>query len=819
MLRDEHAAADAFQATFLVLVRKAGTLWVRGSIAPWLHRVALRAANHARREARRRRHIERRAGELRAGWTEGAMTDDLIEVLHREIDRLPERHRVVVVLCDLEERSYDEAARHLRCPVGTVKSRLARARERLREGLARRGVVPMVLAPGIDRLPERLVASTVRGSVRFASDRIDAAGVISKSAVALAEGVTKMMTRARLHAAVLAALAVTGLLVPAWLAVARQAPDDRARIKAGPAGTAAGLSAVDFAGNWIVRTGDDPLAVVRIEGPPGQQRVRLLSLGYPNAFDRARSKLDHGRIDERTVRFTLQLFRVQPNIIRPIEIVAHRIGDEGRPTTLRGAWIEERGRAGTRGLVSPVTLERTDRTELDPKKAGAASPGWEEFRRGVESKDPAEKKEILEGIIAKYGDADVAQYAAHSLALVRADAGAPNEEVRGLIDRAARIASRHGRENEIGVIGLIVNNVTGAEGRDDLVLEYAGKAVAMLRPDDPAALQIPTIKYLVNALRKSRTIDEAKAAAEVQSLEHRIATLGGQPGRGPAPARRTGAGAVPWARSFTAASEKARADGKLVMVVFYTEGSRWWEHLDAEDFTRPDVVEAIRPFVPVQVDAEDGGGRPLAARYKAETRMIDPIILFIDPEAVGGGVVARIPGMIPTGTLVDSLQTLARLPRDIGTLTKKAHPDDGDAMRQLATALAMRGRVEDAAALIDRAWGPAADPNFDRWAAVYNALGIELMMRLQWCAAADWFHKAAGVAKRPIDVYNAHLGAGFAALLQMRADLATREFEAAARADGVSSGDRNLARLLATDPRTALNGPPVKKDQPSSAPK
>jgi hypothetical protein len=72
------------------------------------------------------------------------MTDDRLGAIHREIERLPERHRVVVVLCDLEGRSYEEAARHLRCP----KSRLARARERLREGLARRGVVPTVRAQG-----------------------------------------------------------------------------------------------------------------------------------------------------------------------------------------------------------------------------------------------------------------------------------------------------------------------------------------------------------------------------------------------------------------------------------------------------------------------------------------------------------------------------------------------------------------------------------------------------------------------------------------------------------------------------------------------
>jgi hypothetical protein len=125
--------------------------------------------------------------------------------------------------------------------------------------------------------------------------------------------------------------------------------------------------------------------------------------------------------------------------------------------------------------------------------------------------------------------------------------------------------------------------------------------------------------------------------------------------------------------------------------------------------------------------------------------------------------------MIPAGTLVEGLRTIACLPWDIGPLTRKAHPDDGDAMRLLATALATRGRIKDAAALIDRAWGPGADPGFDRWAAVYNAIGIELMMRLRWSEAAEWFHKAAGVAKRPIDVYNAHLGAGFATMSSRRA--------------------------------------------------
>ena len=681
-----------------------------------------------------------------------------------------------------------------------------------RFALGRRGVLPMVLAQGIVRLPEGLVASTVRGSVLFATDPIHGAGVVSASAVALAEGVRKTMIRLRQHAAFLAALAVvTGLLAPAWLAVARQAPDDRAEIKAPPAGKAAGPSAVDIGGNWILR-GGERLAVIRIEGPPGQRRARLLSVGNPDAFDLARSKLDHVRIDETTVRFTLQLFRVgSPPDIFPIEIVAHRFGDEPRPTTLRGGWIRERGRARRLDLVTPVTLERTHRAELDPKEAEAASPGREEYRRVVRSSDPAALREGLEVIVAKYGDTPVALSAAQVLAMIRADAGAPNEEVRGLIDRAARMASHHGREMEIGTIGLIVDNVTGAEGRDDLVLEYARRAVAMLRPEDSAGLQIPAIQCLVNALRKSRTIDEAKAAAEVQALEDRIAKLGGQAGRGPVPAGRTGAGAVPWAWSFAAANEKARADRKLVMVVFYNQNSRW-ERLDAEVLPRLDVVEAIRPFVPVKVDAQDSEGRPLAEKYKAHVGAIYPMILFLDPanrEAEGSGVVARIPGVIPAGTLVEGLRTIARLPRDFGALLRKAHPDDGDAMRQLATALATRGRIKDAAALIDRAWGPDADRGFDRWAAVYNAIGIELMMRLRWREAAEWFHKAAGVAKRPIDVYNAHLGAGFAAMLQQKGADAARELEAAARVgEGVSDGERAFARERLDDLARGPDGSP-----------
>jgi RNA polymerase sigma factor (sigma-70 family) len=810
VLRDEHEAADAYQATFLVLVRKAGSLWVRDSIAPWLHRVAFRAANQARRAAKRRQEAERRAAERKAGWTEGAMTDDLAEILHLEIDRLPELHRSVVVLCDLEERSYEEAARHLRCPVGTVQSRLARARGRLRAALIRRGVMPTAVTAvtskdataAVESPPLALTASTSRGSVLYAIDTSKAASVLPTTAVLLAEGVLRAMIRSRLQGAILVALAAVCLLVPAWLAQARQTAVERPGARAAFAGQKDARRTDDLEGNWIVKgyPGGDPVALVRIEGPARRPHARLLSTASPDFFDLARSTVDHDRIDERTVRFMLQFFVIPRKTIRSIEIVAYRPEDEARPRTLRGSWIEEIGRAGGRGVVFPVTLERTERAELDPKEVQAIVPGWEGFRQYNQAKDPAKKHEILERIIEKFGDTPFAICASWILAINRADAGAPEAEVRALIEQTTRFAARHGREMQIGAINIIVDNIIGAEEREGLILEYARKAVAMLHPDDPAALQLPTLKNLAAVLRKATRIDENTAKAELEALDDRIAALARRQGREPAPSPHADAGIgsnnIPWARSFAAARKQARAEGKLILLDFYAP-DLIVKRLEADAFSSPEVAAAMRAFVPVKVDPQDGQGRPLAARYAPHLTPGFPTILFLDPaneETQDARSVGRIPGIMPAGSLVEQLNTIARLPREIDPLVKKAHPDDVDAMRQLATALAIRGRVAEAAALIDRAWGPGADPQFDRWAAVYITLGEELIMRLKWGEAQEWFDKAARVAKRPIDVYNAGVGAGIVALFKGDGGRASRELDAAARVEGVSSRERDFAK-------------------------
>jgi len=139
---DQHQdAEDAFQATFLVLARKAGSIRDRRVLGSWLYEVAYRIAVRARAHAVRRRTQERQGAEMSvtapeydAGWNE------LRPVLHEEVNRLPEKYRTPVVLCYLEGKTNEEVAQMLRWPVGTVKGRLSRARELLRSRLTRRGL-------------------------------------------------------------------------------------------------------------------------------------------------------------------------------------------------------------------------------------------------------------------------------------------------------------------------------------------------------------------------------------------------------------------------------------------------------------------------------------------------------------------------------------------------------------------------------------------------------------------------------------------------------------------------------------------------------
>ncbi len=151
VLRDPDDAEDAFQATFLALACKAGTLRVADSLGPWLYRVANRVAARARADRRRRSDRERSGGsmpEVEPAAGDAPDRDEVPRVVHEELARLPERLRAPIVLCYLEGMTHDGAAQQLGCPVGTVRSRMARARALLHRRIARRGIVTASAAIG-----------------------------------------------------------------------------------------------------------------------------------------------------------------------------------------------------------------------------------------------------------------------------------------------------------------------------------------------------------------------------------------------------------------------------------------------------------------------------------------------------------------------------------------------------------------------------------------------------------------------------------------------------------------------------------------------
>ncbi len=218
---------DAFQATFLVLVQKARGLWVRDSLGPWLHQVAFRTASRARlAAARRRKHEERLAATRPEAQT--VKNDDLDGLLHAEIERLPERYRSPVVLCDLEGCTHQQAARHLGWPVGTVKSRQARGREKLRDRLRRQGVVPNVALLGSGSLsmgPQPVVSAVlVESTIRCVVQFVTCQTAVKASTLSLAQEVVKAMSLSRWSKAASVLFVISATVSGAGLVTHGRAP-------------------------------------------------------------------------------------------------------------------------------------------------------------------------------------------------------------------------------------------------------------------------------------------------------------------------------------------------------------------------------------------------------------------------------------------------------------------------------------------------------------------------------------------------------------------------------------------------------------------
>jgi RNA polymerase sigma factor (sigma-70 family) len=223
-------AEDAFQATFLVLARRPGAIAPRAAVGGWLYGVAYRTALAARARSARRAAREKQVKEM--PHPEVAPDDscrELVPLLDRELDRLPEKYRLPVVLCELEGRPRKEVARQLGVPEGTLSSRLATARKMLARRLAPYG--PSVSAAALATLltesasaavPAALVASTVRA----------AAGAVPAEVAALTQGVIKAMFVAKLKGiawVTMLALAVSVGGVGLTYRTAAAAPQEPAR--------------------------------------------------------------------------------------------------------------------------------------------------------------------------------------------------------------------------------------------------------------------------------------------------------------------------------------------------------------------------------------------------------------------------------------------------------------------------------------------------------------------------------------------------------------------------------------------------------------
>jgi RNA polymerase sigma factor (sigma-70 family) len=230
VLQHTQDAEDAFQATFLMLARKAASIGKRDSVSGWLYTVAYRIALRAKGRSNRRNQVERPLDDLPIDAKSGDPAEltawrELREMLDSELSQIPEKYRTAFVLCHLEGKTCDEAADHLGCPRGTVQSRVGRARERLRARLTLRGWAPsserlVALleqhASSLGPISPVLVHATVHSAILIMLGKA-LNGLVSASVLELMTETAIAMYRSKLrYLAILALLALLGSSALVW---------------------------------------------------------------------------------------------------------------------------------------------------------------------------------------------------------------------------------------------------------------------------------------------------------------------------------------------------------------------------------------------------------------------------------------------------------------------------------------------------------------------------------------------------------------------------------------------------------------------------
>jgi RNA polymerase sigma factor (sigma-70 family) len=326
VLGNSHDAQDAAQAVFLVLARKAQFIRKPRSLGPWLHGVALRVARRAQSTTARQRAAERRNAEMSHELDSRDSGPESVNhsELHEEIDRLPEKYRLPIILFYMQGQTQTQAALTLGWPLGTVQIRLHRGRERLRSRLTRRGassialtsaVLTTALAPAPGALGPDWTETTARAAVRFAAGK-GTAGLIAPAVSRLAETVVNAMLGGSLR---LVALSVISLLLASAgvglvglaggqrrLDVARREPEPAPAlvIKAEPASRAASpappvqlVVKIDPPADAVIERATKPRSVAR-SGVSPESSTPLLSRATdrdPSAGPFSRSPPPPGR--------------------------------------------------------------------------------------------------------------------------------------------------------------------------------------------------------------------------------------------------------------------------------------------------------------------------------------------------------------------------------------------------------------------------------------------------------------------------------------------------------------------------------------------
>ncbi len=406
VLHNHHDAEDAFQATFLVLVRKARSVEPKEMVANWLHGVAYRTALKARSVAARTRERERQVMRMpEPAVEEQDVWRDLQPLLDQELGRLPVKYRVPIVLCDLEGKTRKEAARQLGWREGTVAGRLATARRMLAKRLTRRGValsggmLAAVLAHNAASagVPASVVCSAIQTATLCAAGHAAATGAISARVGALAEGVVKAMSMTKLKIALaVAVLAITvsgsaGVLAhrasaagqanpagpplpreertPVNPAAARQAPE--------PAEDAAAKELKALEGEWaeVARRESGYEVAADVLNRQGHWTFRGASLHFGGEKPDCAVHIDPGKSPKRIDLVVLQgpqdtVGKTRHGIYELEEdrlIVCTRcIGAEGRPTE----FTAEKG-----SHDETVTLKRVRRGTFSPKEVRQENDG------------------------------------------------------------------------------------------------------------------------------------------------------------------------------------------------------------------------------------------------------------------------------------------------------------------------------------------------------------------------------------------------------------------------------------------------------------